>query len=180
MTGNPQDRDRHLTDEELFGLAIPPAGLPEALPGHLLACGTCGRALQEWKRAVRDLVQEDADAVARRSPEEWRAAEQATMSALRRAPRATLRRAISWAAGVAAALLIGALLIRRGDPGPATAPAAAGEAAAAEDLAPEDRADDALLRELASLSRGEDFPGVWNGLAPDPSGDSSGTLEERL
>src|SRR6516162_5748342 len=60
----------HLTDAELFTLALPPAGEPEALPGHLLECAACGRALQTWKAAVRDLAREDAGPMGRRSERE--------------------------------------------------------------------------------------------------------------
>ena len=179
MSPNAREGERHLTDEELFGLALPPAGSPEALPSHLLRCSACGRGLQEWKRAVRDLAQEDADAVSRRSPEEWKSAEQATMAALRRTPGQALRRVIPGAAGLAAVLLIGVLFLRPENPERDEVPAT-GEIASAEDLAPEDRADDTLLKELATLARGDDALGRWNGLIPDPATEPSATGEEQL
>ncbi|MGH9367040.1 MAG: hypothetical protein ACRD3M_05125 [Thermoanaerobaculia bacterium] len=156
-------RAGHLTDEELFGLALPPVGEPEALPAHLLQCSRCGRALQEWKAAVRQLAEEDVDPVRRRSPEEWRAAEDRTLEALRSARKARRPRALPWAAGLAAAVLLAALLWPARPP----APAPSGPSEQSAELSPEDAADDALLREVARLSRGEDRGG-WDGLAPDP------------
>ena len=38
------DSERHLTDAELFALAAPPTGEPEALPRHLSQCQACSRA----------------------------------------------------------------------------------------------------------------------------------------
>jgi hypothetical protein len=166
MTAPRETPSRHLTDEELFGLALPPAGEPEALPPHLLECLRCGRALQEWKTAVRQLADEDVEPVRRRSAGEWRAAEDRTLDAIRNARlRRRPLRPVVWAAAAAAALLLVALLL------PATrAPqrsAAAGGPAA--ELSDEDAADDALLRDVARLSRGEDG-GDWTSLAPDPAG----------
>jgi len=79
--------ERHLTDEEIFALAAPAAGEPEALPRHLAHCGACGRALLEWKTALHEVAEEDLGPVGRRSPEEWRAAEDATLSVIRRSGR---------------------------------------------------------------------------------------------
>ncbi len=162
MTVQRETAQGHLTDEQLFGLALPPAGEPEALPPHLLQCLHCGRALQEWKAAVRQLAEEDVEPVRRRSPEEWRAAEDRTLEAVRRARRSSRPRALPWAAGLAAALLLAVLILPTGREAPATAPAPA-----VAELSPEDAADDALLREVARLTRGENG-GDWNGLAPDP------------
>ena len=75
----------HLTDAELFGLALPPAGEPEALPAHLSECGACGRALQAWKTAVRDLAREGAEPIDRRTPAEWKTAGDRTLAAIRSA-----------------------------------------------------------------------------------------------
>jgi hypothetical protein len=168
MTGHRETAQGHLTDEQLFGLALPPAGEPEALPPHLLQCLTCGRALQEWKAAVRQLAEDDVEPVRRRSPEEWREAEDRTLEALRRARKGPRPRVLPWAAGLAAALLLAALLLPTGrrEPETVSAPAAA-------ELSPQDAADDALLREVARLSRGEDG-GDWNGLAPDPATPDNG------
>ncbi|HYX22428.1 MAG TPA: hypothetical protein VFA98_16410, partial [Thermoanaerobaculia bacterium] len=60
----------HLSDAELFALAAPAAGEPEALPAHLSACRDCARALREWKVAMGDVGEADAGELARRSPEE--------------------------------------------------------------------------------------------------------------
>ena len=57
------DSERHLTDAELFGLAAPAAGEPEALPPHLSTCQECSRALQEWKASVRALAAEEVDEI---------------------------------------------------------------------------------------------------------------------
>src|SRR5439155_192709 len=75
----------HLDDSQLFALALPPAGEPEAIPAHLSECLACSRALSEWKSAVRDLAAEEAAPVARRSEAEWRRAENRTLDAVRRA-----------------------------------------------------------------------------------------------
>ncbi|HEY7112185.1 MAG TPA: hypothetical protein VIA45_04580 [Thermoanaerobaculia bacterium] len=168
-------RASHLTDEELFGLALPPAGEPEALPPHVLACGRCGRALQDWKAAIRDVGEEDVEAVNARSAAEWRAVEDRTLDSLRRVTPRRSRRPVAWAAGLAAAVLL-ALLIAPGRRA-AQAPAA-GVAAApsrASEMSPQDAADDALLRDVARLSRGDDV-GSWGGLVPDPTAVEEGRL----
>ena len=69
----------HLTDAELFTLAVPPVGEPEALPRHLSECFRCSRALQEWKLAVREIADEDTEALDRRTPAEWEGLENATI-----------------------------------------------------------------------------------------------------
>ena len=94
--------ERHLTDAELFALAVPAAGEPEALPAHLSRCQDCSRALLEWKGAMRAMADEDVAELDRRSPEEWRAAEEATLSAVRRSGRmAGGRHPMRWAIGIA-------------------------------------------------------------------------------
>ncbi|HEY3203913.1 MAG TPA: hypothetical protein VGL03_09665 [Thermoanaerobaculia bacterium] len=146
-------RERHLTDAELFGLAVPAAGDPEALPGHLSQCQACSRALSEWKNAVQTLAEEDLGALGRRSPEQWRAAEDSTMEAIRRAGRP--RRAahpIRWIVGIAAALLIVALAM----PARKSAPAAGAVKSDDTTFSAADRADDALLRDAAFLAQGGD------------------------
>jgi hypothetical protein len=144
--------ENHLTDAELFGLAVPAAGEPEALPGHLSECQGCSRLLQEWKASVRALAEEEVDELNRRTPEQWNAAADATMAAIRRASRpGRSRRPLRWAVGIAASLLILALAIpRRGAP---TAVAAASESS---DLSAADREDDRLLRDVAFLAQGDD------------------------
>ena len=44
----PKADNLHLTDAELFNLAVPPVGAPEALPRHLSEGWSCSRALHEW------------------------------------------------------------------------------------------------------------------------------------
>jgi hypothetical protein len=145
--------ERHLTDAELFSLAVPAAGEPEALPGHLSRCQDCSRALQEWKGAMRSMADEDIAELDRRSPEEWRAAEDATLSAVRRSGRtARGRHPMRWVVGIAASLLVVALAM----PWRGSAPVAAGGARAVPELSPADQADDAFLREAEELARGGD------------------------
>jgi len=167
-------RATHLTDEELFALALPPAGEPEALPPHVLACARCGRALQEWKAAVRDVGEEDVAAVNARTAAEWRAVEDRTLESLRRVIPRRSRRPIVWASGLAAAVLL-AILVAPGPPAAKKAPPAVSAAAHASDLSPQDAADDALLRDVARLSRGDDA-GAWGGLVPDPTAVEEGRL----
>src|SRR5713226_5005943 len=54
MQREPLTSPQHLTEGDLFTLAVPPAGEPEALPRHLSECSSCSRALSEWKTAERD------------------------------------------------------------------------------------------------------------------------------
>lgn len=166
----------HLTDGELFALAVPPTGAPEPLPGHFSECLRCSRALADWKSAMRELADEDAESVARRSPEEWRAAEDATLAMIRRAgpPGRGRARMLRWALPVAASLLLFALLLVRREPGASPAAPGAGEATApvavyddALGLSAEDRVDDALLRDVERLAKGEEAD--WGELAPDPA-----------
>ena len=93
----------HLTDDALFALAVPTAGVPEALPRHLMECLACSRALTEWKSAVRELGENDVEELEARSPEEWSAAEEATLAAVRRsgAPGRGRPHVIRWALPVA-------------------------------------------------------------------------------
>jgi len=170
-------RATHLTDEELFGLALPPAGEPEALPPHVLSCGRCGRALQEWKAAVIDVGEEDVAPVNARSAAEWRAAEDRTLESLRHVTPRRSRKPIVWAAALAAAVLV-AILIAPGRQAPvAKAPAAVAAAVPSQtsEMSPQDAADDALLRDVAKLSRGDDA-GAWGGLVPDPAAVEEGRL----
>lgn len=152
----------HLTDAELFGLAIPAAGIPEALPAHFSDCLACTRALQEWKVAVRDLAA-DGGAIDGRSAEEWAAAEAKTMEAIRRARFARRPLPWRWGVGVAASLLLFALAL----PVRHTTQRARPGVPAATDLSAEDQADDALLRDVAQLSLGDDGGGAWSSLIPD-------------
>ena len=167
----------HLTDAELFTLAAPPVGEPEALPRHLSECFQCSRALQEWKLAVREMADQDTEALDRRTPAEWEELENATIAAMRRAGRNRRAPAWTWAASIAACLMLGALLLLPALRGSARRASGASTTAAAA-MAAQDQKDDALLRDVARLSRGEDS-GYWNMLAPEP-GAVAGTEEEQL
>ncbi len=149
------DTDRHLTDADLFGLAAPASGEPEALPPHLSACTACSHALQEWKVSVRALAAEEVDEIERRSPADWQAAEDATMAAIRRAARPGRKsHPLRWVLGIAATLAVIALAM----PGRRVVPIAAAVPTPAADagLSPADRADDDLLREASYLAGGGD------------------------
>jgi hypothetical protein len=169
-------RDTHLTEDELFRLAMPAVGEPEALPSHLLGCAECGRNLQVWKTAVRDLAEEDESALAGRTPEQWRSLEDATLAAIRRsgAPGTQRWRLVS-ALAVAASLILAALLVvgRAGNEIPVVSDDAA-------ELSAQDQADDELLREVSILARGEEPGGAWNSLAPVPGGDGAVLEEDSL
>lgn len=158
---------KHLTDDALFALAVPTAGVPEALPPHLMECLACSRALTEWKSAVRDLRDADEDALAERSAEEWTAAEDATLAAVRKAgaPGRGKPWPLKWALPVAASLFL-VLVLARGREVPAPVPVAADDEVAA--LSPQDRADDALLRDVERLAGDEEAGAGWDELAPDP------------
>ena len=164
---------RHLTDAELFGIALPAAGAPEALPAHLSDCLACSRALTEWKSAVRDLAAEGDDAVARRSPEEWDAALAKTMAAVRRSRFEGRTLPLRWAMSAAAVLLLFAVAIplQRSVRQRTTTQASS-------ELSAQDQADDTLLRDVARLSRGDDRSS-WGALAPEPNPATQGE-EERL
>jgi hypothetical protein len=156
--------DNHLTDAELLGLAAPASGEPEPLPRHLSVCESCSRALQEWQSAMRETARDDVAELERRTPEEWRAAEDATMAAIRRVRPNRRTSAIRWAAGTAAALLLLALAMpfRRSvskQPVPvaaAAAPTATTEGPNGGFATAGDRDDDALLRDVEYLARGGD------------------------
>jgi hypothetical protein len=155
----------HLTDQELFDLALPPAGEPEALPQHLSGCLACSRALQTWKSAARELAQEDADVIEQRSPREWEVLEDKTLEMIRHSRRVRSGRRLRWAAAIAACLLLAVLALpwRRG--------ATSSSTRAASELSAQDRADDTLLRDVARLTQGEDSESGWGTLVPEsPSG----------
>ncbi len=156
----------HLTDAELFNLAVPPVGEPEALPRHLSDCLGCSRALQEWKSAVRDLADEETEELDRRSAGQWEALEERTIEALRRSGRSRRAPAVRWVVSIAASLLLAALLIPVRRSGRADLGRPDGDTAT---LSAQDQKDDALLRDVARLSSGEDN-GSWSTLAPEPAG----------
>ena len=163
MTNEPSEFDRHLTDAELFALAAPATGEPEALPKHLLACRTCSRALQEWKGAVRALAEEDAGEIGRRTEDEWRAAEDATLERLKKVTPARRRvHPWRWAVAIAASLLVAVLLLPAKRPTAKIASQSATPVAtspSSDDLAPADKADDDLLRQASFLAAGGDLEG---------------------
>lgn len=156
------DDSKHLTDAELLSLAAPASGEPEPLPRHLSSCDACSRALQEWRHAMRDAAREDVSELERRTPEEWRAASDATMAAIRRAgPRARKASPARWAAAIAAALVVVALAMpfRRGaGPSASSAPSPSnpGDSSDMALASPADRDDDALLRDVEYLAQGGD------------------------
>lgn len=154
---------KHLTDDALFALAVPTAGVPEALPPHLMECLTCSRALTEWKTALRDLGEKDDEALAARTPEEWSAAEDGTLAVVRRAgaPGRGRPQVLRWALPLAASLFLVLLLVPgREVSAPTTAPI--DETAG---LSAQDRADDELLRDVEWLAMGEDSATEWDDLA---------------
>lgn len=157
----------HLTDDALFALAVPTAGVPEALPPHLMECLACSRALTEWKSAVRDLGERDEETLSERTPEEWAAAENATLAAVRRAgaPGRGRPQTLKWALPIAASLFLVLLLVPGRDvtsPTPVSNDETAG-------LSAQDRADDALLRDVEALAGGEETAAGWDEFAPDSS-----------
>ncbi len=166
--------DQHLTDEKLFALAVPPAGEPEALPRHLSECFRCSRALQDWKSAVRELADEEVASFDRRTAAEWEALENETIEALRRSRRGSRRQTLTWVASIAACLLVAALLL----PARKSGRRETARPAAAAQLSAQDQKDDALLRDITRLTRGEDS-GSWNTLAPEP-GSEAKSEEEQL
>ncbi len=152
------DEDKHLTDAELFSLAAPPSGEPEPLPRHLSRCEACSRALREWQGAMADLAREGAAEIDRRSPDDWRDAQEATMAAIRRAGPRRKMPVLRWAVGIAAALLLVALAMpwrRSANPGTPD-PQVATDRAETTLASSADRDDDALLRDLEYLAQGGD------------------------
>jgi len=163
---NPTNPPVHLTDDALFALALPAAGVPEALPAHLMGCLRCTHALADWKNAVRDLGESDEGVLEKRTAEEWSAVEDAILAAIRRegAPGRGRARTLSWALPVAASLLVFAVLVT----GRPDRPSVRDPADDVTDLSATDQADDALLRDVDRLASGEDTSGGWGALAPDP------------
>ncbi len=164
---NRTSSDSHLTDDALFALALPAAGIPEALPAHLLECPRCARALADWKSAVRDLGERDEDVLDRRTAEDWNAVEEATLSAIRGegAPGRGRPQTLRWALPVAATLLVFGLLVS-GMQEPPRVPDALDDTA---QLSAQDQADEALLRDVDSMASGDDGSADWGSLAPDPA-----------
>ena len=154
--------DRHLTDADLFSLAAPAAGEPEALPAHLSRCADCSRALREWKGALRSVAEAQVGEIDRRTAAQWREREKATMAAILRVGRPGRRKhPIRWAIGIAASLLVVALAMPRRSPAPEGDLTAQGLTLSAADAE-----DDELLRDVAYLARGGDEE---PGLVPEGS-----------
>jgi hypothetical protein len=158
-------RADHLTEDDLAALAVPSGATLDPLPAHLSECLECSRALAEWKSALREIGAADEEALARRSSEERRAAEEETLAMIRRAgaPGRSRARTLGWALPLAASLLIFTLLIGSR----LSAPSIAFDDPA--DLSAQDRADDALLRDVDRLAVGDDPASGWGALAPDPN-----------
>jgi len=164
MTNQASEFDRHLTGAELFALAAPATGEPEALPKHLSACRTCSRALQDWKGAVRSLAEADAGEIGQRTEDEWREAEDATLERLKKAGTGRRRvHPLRWAVAIAASLLIAVLLLPSKQPPTHVAATSKTPAVttspSADELAPADQADDDLLRQASFLAAGGDLEG---------------------
>ena len=164
---------RHLTDQELCTLAVPAEGAPEALPLHLSECPVCARSLAEWKSALATVASESGSLEAR-TEVEWDSAARATMERIRRSGsvrvfpggRALASRSTRWGLGAAAAVLLAVLLLPA-RPAPVTAPSPVEPDRTAE-LSSQDQADDALLRDVARMSRADDDFGDLGGIAPEP------------
>jgi hypothetical protein len=175
MEREPLTNPQHLSEGDLFTLAVPPAGVPEALPRHLSECSSCSRAFSEWRTAVRDLAERDTDALSRRTPREWEALEERTLEAIRGARIGRHRRLGWWAAAAAAAVLLlaVALPLSRTTSRPASRPTLAAQ------FTTQDQEDDLLLRDVARLSRADEGTGgSWSSLAPEP--ERTRGEEERL
>jgi hypothetical protein len=152
----------HLSDDELFALSLPPTAEPEPLPPHLLECLRCSRVVADWKSALHELGEEDEAAIDRRSAEEWRIAGDATLEAIRRSgpPGRSRVRTLAWALPVAASLFLVALFAVRGPSARVSFDDTAG-------LSAQDRADDALLRDVDRMASGDESASGWSPLAPD-------------
>jgi hypothetical protein len=151
----------HLSDDELFALSLPTTAAPEPLPSHLLDCLRCSRVMADWKSALHDLAEEDEAAVDRRSPEEWRNAGDATLESIRRSgpPGRSRVRTLAWALPVAASLFLVAVFAVRRPSAPVSFDDTAG-------LSAQDRADDALLRDVDQMASGDESAAGWSTLAP--------------
>jgi hypothetical protein len=152
----------HLSDEELFALALPPAGQPEALPAHLSLCRVCSRALSEWKQAVGELGGEADSEMARRSTADWEARAKETMDRVRASGAPGRRGSRQALVGLllAASMLLFALLAPRRPDTAVSAP----DTTASSELSPADQEDDDLLRDIQRVARGEE---LWNPLPAD-------------
>jgi hypothetical protein len=165
----------HLSDAELFTLALPPAGEPEALPRHLSDCSRCSRAFAEWKTAVRELAEEDTEALRTRSQQEWEALERRTIDAIARSRIGGFRVSTSQALAAAAVVTFFAIALPLWR-GRESASRSASSTPAAQ-LSTQDQADDTLLKDVARLSRAEDDSSrLWSSLAPEPSSNDDDRL----
>lgn len=158
---------RHLTDAELGALAIPAAGVPEALPAHLSDCLACTRALNEWKSALA-AVGDEGGPLDARTEEDWGMLAESTMDRIRVAPLRHSSTAVRWTVGVAASLLLAVLSVPIRNAARPDRPAGGRDGGRTE-LSGQDQADDALLRDVARMARAEDDGGeIWDSLAPEP------------
>lgn len=149
---------KHFEAEDLFLLAFPPAGEPRALPEHLSTCPACARRFAEWSRAARELAEAPDGA-----PADFERRVMAQIRSLRTPGRHRgVRR--GWAALAAAAVL--ALALWLGVRGRRPAPAS--EVSSDELASPEDRRDDALLRDVSRLISGEE-DSSWKDWTPLPA-----------
>jgi hypothetical protein len=164
----------HIPLDELYALAAPPVGEPEALPAHLAVCRSCGRAFQTIQKAFADVGRSAELAAAERTPLEWNQAERNIMAKVRglgipmRRPRPRRRRAV-WGGLAAASVLLVVWIARTnlGSGGKAVRMAAGSGSAAS--MSPADQADDKLLRDVARLSEGGEPSPDWKDLAPLPA-----------
>ncbi len=156
---------RHLSDADLFDLVSGTGGTP---PAHLTSCERCSRRRDAWREALQGTPGAGEPAVPA-----WLAAR--TMARVREAAAQSGRRGVvriaALAATAAAVVLAIGLARRRGAPAPSTGPALAASGTASG-LSPQDRADDALLRDISRDVEGND-EAVWKDFAPLPK------LEER-
>jgi hypothetical protein len=158
-------REEHLRDEDFFLLVLPPAGAPEALPGHLSGCSRCARQLSEWRAAVERLAPAPAGA-----PAEFEERVMATIRAERTPRRTTGPRSLGRWAGrisVAAALLAAFWLGTRVSRVPESP-----LPVRVNVLSPTDRADDELLKDVSRLVSSENVDredeSGWKSVAPLP------------
>jgi hypothetical protein len=117
--------------------------------------------MADWKSALHDLAEEDEAAIDRRSPEDWRIAGDATLEAIRRSgpPGRSRVRTLAWALPVAASLFLVAVFAVRRPSAPVSFDDTAG-------LSAQDRADDALLRDVDQMASGDESAAGWSTLAP--------------
>ena len=175
----PQNRTQpvvHLTDDALFVWPFPQRGVPECTPRAPPPVRAPARALlADWKNRCRTCGSKGRRPAGEARRRWWIEVEEATLAAIRgRALRARRARTLRWALPVAASLLVFALP-RDHEENPAHAPEPPEDTAG---LSTQDRADDALLRDVDSLASGDDTSGGWGALAPEPGAPDPAAPEE--